>query len=390
MRPRRVLQLLAFVLSSLLFIFTYGTGVPGESLSAAPHRAPLSAPGLPRYSQPVSNPQIKMSSSSFVSAPHSNKFISTGLSWSPQPVSNWSGKLMIVVGIPSTDTATGLQRRTWQRNSWLRYRGVWPKRDTNSYSLMVVNYLVGLHPANDFSFSDSLQKEIVAHHDIIGLNLREGKSTGKISGGAGYWGMEAEVGMSKKALIWYRIALEQFPQADFILKADDDIFLRVPLYLRDVAQLPRERLYYGKVMKWFARKGDPSSKFYFVGGMALLMSRDIASLVAQDHVTENVLLRDYDGGYDYKAHNADHEDVMVGRILYRLHVNHTLVSDCGMHDVHTGENKKPVASTSLVIHHLKGDEYLTLFTRFGEEATLPAATFVSRSYRSSERIDLCR
>jgi hypothetical protein len=40
------------------------------------------------------------------------------------------------------------------------------------------------------------------------------------------------------------------------------------------------RPYWGPATRWGAKKNDPSSKFAFVGGMAITMSRDLAEWIA--------------------------------------------------------------------------------------------------------------
>ncbi|CUG02810.1 UDP-gal or UDP-c-dependent glycosyltransferase, putative [Bodo saltans] len=357
--------------------------------------------------------------------------------------------ILVVVGIPTTDTSFGQKRREWQRGSWLRYRRVWrhdssgddqsmtgggcsdgPRHTSSSPSrldaCLVVKYLIGRHPTHNYQFSLDLIKESQRHFgDMIGLEMKEGApSTGKKSGGAGYWGLEAEVGMSRKALLWYRAALELFPQAQYIMKCDDDVFLRIPQYVQDLQSLhtsghlsattttessknsqktkklssggidhfnnaggPPPMLYWGKVMKWGAVKGDPTSKFYFVGGMSITMSKDLAQrITAHAPIQEHALapFPTSSGTADskppvvtmsaeaiskmYKEHNMDHEDVMIGRIIYNLKLNVTMVKDCRYHDVHKGANVRPITPRSVVIHHLNEDEYVQLFERFGEDS----------------------
>jgi hypothetical protein len=314
--------------------------------------------------------------------------------------------ILVVVGIPTTDTPFGQQRRQWQRGSWLRYRSIW-RHDRGEcgaageplhQSCIVVKYLIGRHPSHDYHFSNELVKESERNFgDMIGLEMSEGApSTGKRSGGAGYWGLEAEVGMSRKALLWYRAALDLFPQALYIMKCDDDVFLRVPQYVHDlnalhstiVASGSSGMLYWGKVMKWGAVKGDPSSKFYFVGGMSITMSRGLAQRITEHAPIQEHALQPFPtaplalvGGGSappsspdlavakmYKEHNMDHEDVMIGRIVYNLKLNVTMVKDCRYHDVHKGANVQAITPRSVAIHHLNEDEYVQLFKRFGEDA----------------------
>lgn len=296
---------------------------------------------------------------------------------------------LVVVGIPTTDTSFGSARREWQRKSWLTYRQVWQSGSgcADPTSCMLVKYLVGRHPANEYRFTQQLREEARrTRGEIIGLNMKEGvASTGKKSGGGGYWGLQAEVGMSRKALMWYSLSTTLFPRAQYIMKADDDAFIRVPQYLHDLVSLTQQQqpplgptpfldrsraegLYWGLVMKWGAVKGDPKSTFYYVGGMAITVSARLADVIAsygpiQEHIG------DYVEGADpklYKDHNMDHEDVMIGRIFYNLKRNVTLVKDCRYHDVHVGANVKKVTDATVVAHHLKEEEYVALKSRFGD------------------------
>ena len=280
------------------------------------------------------------------------------------PFHVFNNHVFVVVGIPTTDTTFGRQRRDWQRGSWFTYPEVVGRGDiANPQRAMLVRYLIGRHPDHGFKFSDELIDEQQANEDIIALNMKEGKPvTGKKSGGAGYWGLESEVGMSRKALMWYRIAFDLF-SSDYAMKCDDDVFIRVPQYLADLRQLPRERLYWGKVMKWGAIKGDPRSKFYFVGGMSITLSRDLLWEINRYNALQK-LVGTFDPSFNYKEHNMDHEDVMIGRVFFNLKTNVTVVKDCRFHDVHVGANVKPIQATSVAIHHLGEGEYGMLMKRF--------------------------
>lgn len=90
----------------------------------------------------------------------------------------------------------------------------------------------------------------------------------------------------------------------------------------------------------------------------------------------------------YKRHTLDHEDVMVGRSLYNLataaregtsagrprakpspslytSLGIAAVADCRYHDVHAGANKRAISErTSVVIHHVRREEYSQLMERF--------------------------
>jgi hypothetical protein len=135
---------------------------------------------------------------------------------------------------------------------------------------MLVRYVLARHPSHNFELSAELRNESQVQRDIIAFDMQEGRpATGKKSGQAGYWGLEAEVGMSRKAFVWYSYAVATYPLADYVMKADDDLYLRVEAYLASLELLAKvHRLYWGLAMRWGAKKNDPSSKFAFVGGMA--------------------------------------------------------------------------------------------------------------------------
>lgn len=97
-------------------------------------------------------------------------------------------------------------------------------------------------------------------------------------------------------------------------------------------------------------------------------SNDVAAAAAEDPEVKTM----------YKGHNMDHEDVMVGRALYDGKTNVSLVRDCRLHDVHTGANVKKITGKSLVVHHLKADEYGALMRRFGEGEVSDDISFVKR------------
>ena len=295
-------------------------------------------------------------------------------SWSP-PTRRSGKPFLVVIGIPTVDDErwVGEQRRLWQRQSWHSYRAVW-NRKTNLDGEVVVNYLLGYHPRQQPSYhlSSRLLKEAEQYRDVIILNIREGNASGtKVSGKGGHWGLPAEVGMTRKGFVWLRFATTHFAgRAHYIMKGDDDVFLRVPLYVRDLRRIHATvpRAYYGLVMKWFAQKGVPSTRFYFVGGMAILLAFDVASDIANDPLTGR-LLGSFDPAQEpvYKQNNFDHEDVAVGRVLYRTRTNVSLIRDCRMHDVHAGQNKGSIRSNSMIVHHLRQSEYMELRQRWDED-----------------------
>ncbi|ORC88717.1 UDP-Gal or UDP-GlcNAc-dependent glycosyltransferase [Trypanosoma theileri] len=307
-------------------------------------------------------------------------------------------KYLVVLGIPSMDAPPQRRRRALQRASWLRYREVATRANGFKAPLLVLFALarppplVSLTPLTPQSalargrrvYSMAAHAEAASRQDVLLFPQCDAAAkTRKHSGGGGHWGLAAEVGTSAKSFMWYRLALRLAPNAAYIAKADDDIFLRVPQYLADLNTLPRDGLYWGRIMPWWPRKGNKQQVFYFAGGMCITMSRDVVQHVIEytplqrilstpvdeeslgEGKTKNATLIAY-----FKSLNADHEDIMIGRVLYETkHPGIIFVPEkkCRFHDVHVGANKAPITAQSVVVHHLRENEYAELLRRFPEE-----------------------
>lgn len=74
------------------------------------------------------------------------------------------------------------------------------------------------------------------------------------------------------------IGKQRLPPYDYVLKADDDTYLRLPSLAASLLPLPREDLYYGfQVDAGYFLKGDPP----FMAGMAYALSWDLVEWVAR-------------------------------------------------------------------------------------------------------------
>ncbi|PWU93015.1 hypothetical protein C3747_306g23 [Trypanosoma cruzi] len=161
-------------------------------------------------------------------------------------VDTWSRReYLIVLGIPSTDDEARRTRRKLQRSTCWRFPGV-ATRANDFTGAMLVLYVLGRHPSHGYDHSAALLEEASQWNDVVALPMNEGRvTTNKTVGQYGSWGDEADVGMTRKTYMWFDLAHRLFPNASYIAKGDDDIFLRVPLFVAHLRLLPRRGIYMG-------------------------------------------------------------------------------------------------------------------------------------------------
>ncbi|CBZ25840.1 phosphoglycan beta 1,3 galactosyltransferase 4 [Leishmania mexicana MHOM/GT/2001/U1103] len=84
--------------------------------------------------------------------------------------------------------------------------------------------------------SAALWQEALHHRNSLWLDfLTDRKPTTKKKMGMRIsWGIPTEVGMSQKVVIWLNYAYTAFPDVPYIMKGDDDMYLKVPQYLSDL------------------------------------------------------------------------------------------------------------------------------------------------------------
>ncbi|CBZ23740.1 phosphoglycan beta 1,3 galactosyltransferase 1 [Leishmania mexicana MHOM/GT/2001/U1103] len=84
--------------------------------------------------------------------------------------------------------------------------------------------------------SAALWQEALHYRNSLWLDfLTDRKSTTKKKMGMRIsWGIPTEVGMSQKVVIWLNYAYAAFPDVPYIMKGDDDMYLKVPQYLSDL------------------------------------------------------------------------------------------------------------------------------------------------------------
>ncbi|CAJ1985693.1 phosphoglycan beta 1-3 galactosyltransferase [Leishmania donovani] len=84
--------------------------------------------------------------------------------------------------------------------------------------------------------SSALWQEALTHRNVVWIDMMTDRrpTTNKKIGEDGKWGLPVEVGMSQKLILWLEYAYHAFKDVPFIIKGDDDAYVKVPQFLSDV------------------------------------------------------------------------------------------------------------------------------------------------------------
>ena len=213
--------------------------------------------------------------------------------------------------------------------------------------------------------STALWQEALAHRNALWVDMVTDRrpTTKKKLGEGGNWGLPVEVGMSQKLILWLEYAYHAFPDVPYIMKGDDDTYLKVPQFLNDVRYIQRGRsgralseltrsdggsaalgrrelksgrrifnsataaenyltvrateecVYWGSMRRW-------NGEVYFGAGMLFLLHRRLVQTVLEERPEYNndvvrLASQDYAPrhAHSYFAAMMDHEDVMLGKLL---------------------------------------------------------------------------
>ncbi|EKF31842.1 UDP-Gal or UDP-GlcNAc-dependent glycosyltransferase, putative [Trypanosoma cruzi marinkellei] len=291
-------------------------------------------------------------------------------------VDTWSRReYLIVLGIPSSDDEARRRRRNLQRSTCWRFSGV-ATRANDFTGAMLVLYVLARHPLHGYDYSAALLEEAAQWNDVVALQMNEGLvTTNKTIGGEGFWGLEAEIGVSRKVYMWLDLAIHLFPTARYIAKGDDDIFLRVPLFVAVLRLLPRRGIYMGNHIgtTHFVHKGLPGSAFMM--GWCYTLSRDVAEALATYEPLRRLAYLPYSEEIDdeFSLLRFQHEDVMVAWVLERVikyqPMVYVKVLGCHIHDARNVTGHSQVVPTSMCVHHVAEDDYAALMARFGNDTS---------------------
>ncbi|TPP43075.1 hypothetical protein CGC21_29865 [Leishmania donovani] len=84
--------------------------------------------------------------------------------------------------------------------------------------------------------SSALWQEALTHRNVVWIDMMTDRrpTTNKTLGDTIKWGLPVEVGMSQKLILWLEYAYHAFKDVPFIIKGDDDSYMKVPQFLSDV------------------------------------------------------------------------------------------------------------------------------------------------------------
>ncbi|CCD15395.1 unnamed protein product [Trypanosoma congolense IL3000] len=294
----------------------------------------------------------------------------------PDVVSTWRAReFLVVMGIPSVDAEGRQRRRDLQRETCWQYNGVARQRNNFTGELLPL-YLLAPHQSNGYEISESLWKEATKSHDVVILPTSDVRpSTRKRIGEGGDWGRAAEVVMSRKTYLWLQFALHMFPNASYIVKGDDDMFMHVPQYLADLRVMPRRGLYMGRFNSYtrFWRSGE----LWYALGYCTTLSKDVAQAVVSYEPLKRLVRTPYSTWkfFQFLDLAMFYEDVMVGLVLReKIKLDHLVivnVKECRFHDVPNNLERR-ITNNSVVLHHIRESYYIELLNYFSLNATPPA------------------
>ncbi|EKG01265.1 UDP-Gal or UDP-GlcNAc-dependent glycosyltransferase, putative [Trypanosoma cruzi] len=291
-------------------------------------------------------------------------------------VDTWSRReYLIVLGVPSIDEEARRTQRNLQRSTCWRFPGV-ATRANDFTGAMLVLYVLGRHPSHGYEYSAAMLEEAAQWNDVVALQMNEGLvTTNKTVGHYGFFGAEANVGLSRKVYMWFDLALRLFPTARYIAKGDDDIFLRVPLFVAHLRLLPRRGVYMGYHIgvAQFANKRFPGNTFMF--GWCYTLSRDVAEALVSYKPLRHLAYLPYseERDHEFALLQFHNDDAMVGWVLekelnYKPMV-YVKMLPCHFHDARNEAGHWQVVPTSMCVHHVRGDDYAALMARFGNDTS---------------------
>ncbi|CAG9567172.1 phosphoglycan beta 1,3 galactosyltransferase [Leishmania major strain Friedlin] len=273
--------------------------------------------------------------------------------------------------------------------------------------------------------SSALWQEALTHRNVVWIDMMTDRrpTTNKKLGEDGKWGLPVEVGMSQKLILWLEYAYHAFKNVPFIIKGDDDSYVKVPQFLSDVRYvrngvkrgrfsppLPRppamarargssatkaatsrrarhtyDRLPVDRTKCFYWGSGRRMLGVRFNAGMLFMLHRRLAQVILEppqsssDVDLRTLAVADYsnDRRSLYRQAGLHHEDVMIGVTLRnRYNRSMELCTDETIwyvkesynrfHDLHRGK-LNPVTWSTVVAHRCRPADAYFLHYYFQNE-----------------------
>jgi phosphoglycan beta-1,3-galactosyltransferase len=286
--------------------------------------------------------------------------------------------------------------------------------------------------------SAALWKEALTHRNVVWIDMMTDRrpTTNKKLGENKKWGLPVEVGMSQKLILWLEYAYHAFPGVPYIMKGDDDAYLKVPQFLNDVRFIVR-----GRGVRYLARNetllmpreapvlANESICTYwgstrsfsgtrFNAGMAFLLHRRVAQAVLEpatkqpsaasftaatqssqdqrDHVQLAMMEFNPSLSEEYVRLEFHHEDVMLGFLIRSrlareqamcpyhkmFYVKETFTR---FHDLRVGRARK-LTWASVVVHrcHVTDFSFVHYFFMHEYNRTAPASATLAEEEAAAQ------
>ncbi|KAG5487147.1 hypothetical protein CUR178_08159 [Leishmania enriettii] len=353
-------------------------------------------------------------------------------------------QLAMAMQAAGVDTGAGkryVQRRMELRRNWRTtavgdtpcagVAGSWTAGDAETTALSYLSGALSLPVTPAFTSpaeyichaSSALWQEALAYRNVLWVDMVTDRrpTTNKRLGDTGKWGLAVEVGMSQKLILWLEYAYHAFPTVPFIIKGDDDSYVKVPQFLSDVRyvmsgaqrRLPPPSADAVEQSGMYAVDANQTECAYwgsmriflkaqFNAGMTFMLHRQLAQAVLEPPGERKrvdiaqMAMMEFEPSLSklYRAARFHQEDILLGLLVRNaLHRARDICRNnrvwyvkeglARFHDMHRGKLRAVTWST-VVAHRCTPADYYYLHHFFQNE--LQASVNVSRRMRSKKTV----
>ncbi|XP_070535649.1 beta-1,3-galactosyltransferase 5-like [Ptychodera flava] len=211
-----------------------------------------------------------------------------------------------------------------------------------------IHHVFILAETDDLTLREAVKGEILTHRDIVVLNFRD-----------------SYLNLTFKTLQSLHLVKRYCPRVDYVLKADDDVFINYYSLTMFLLESPRRQYAVGhkyqkampirwKKSKWYTSRKVYPARIYppYLAGTAYLMSRDVA---------HQVHMRSHDVTF------LPWEDVFVGLCLKKIKVVPQMDRRFDTHAVEFRRNVTCPIHRVFSIHHMEPRNITFIWNKYLEE-----------------------